>query len=148
MFKQARAAGRGVLGSQHIPYVSFADEETVVLAGGELLSILEIEGLPFETADMDDINAHDRMINALMLNTADEHVMLWSMIIRRRVSEYPEGQFDHTFAQRLDDRYRHRLNRTELFRTGCSWRPSGRRMVAARSGGLGPRSKPKFPLMP
>jgi type IV secretion system protein VirB4 len=105
-----------VLGDQHIPYMRHEDEQTVVLKSGEVMSILEIEGLPFETADMDDINAHDRSLNALLLNVADENVMLWSLTIRRRVSEYPEGQFGSTFAQALDDRYRERLNKTDLFR--------------------------------
>ena len=116
MFKRSKLLKREVLGAQHIPYLRYADGETVVLAGGELLSIIEIEGLPFECSDMDDVNAHDRALNALWLNVADENVMFWSMTIRRRVAEYPEGHFQSTFAQALDDRYRQKLNRTELFR--------------------------------
>ncbi len=116
MFDREALAKRDVLGSRHIPYFRHIDGETTALAGGELLSIIELEGLPFEAVDMDDINAHDRGLNALWLNLADDAVMLWSLTIRRRVSEYPQGAFTSPFAQRLDDRYRERLNRTELYR--------------------------------
>ena len=138
MFDRAAMAKRDVLGSRHIPYIRHIDAETVALAGGELLSIIEVEGLSFEAVDMDEINSHDRELNGLWLNLADDNVMLWSLTIRRRVSEYPHGTFASSFAQALDDRYRERLNRAELYRnrlflavlraptqqTGAGWLPA------------------------
>ena len=115
MFERAAKAKADVLGSLHVPYVRHLDPETVVLAGGELLTIVEVDGLSFEAVDMDDINAHDRLLNALWLNIADDQTMIWSILLRRRVTDYPETQFDNAFVAKLDQRYRERLSRTELY---------------------------------
>ena len=115
MFERAAKAKADVLGSLHVPYVRHLDPETVVLAGGELLTIVEVDGLSFEAVDMDDINAHDRLLNALWLNIADDQTLIWSILLRRRVTDYPETQFDNAFVAKLDQRYRERLSRTELY---------------------------------
>jgi type IV secretion system protein VirB4 len=115
MFNDALSK-REVLGLQHIPYVRHVDGHTIALANGELLSMIEVGGLPHECAGMSDINAHQRMLNGLWLNLADERVGLWSVLIRRRVQEYRRAPISNTFAARLDARYGDRMNETALYR--------------------------------
>ncbi len=110
------AAKREVLGLEHIPYVRHVDAHTIALAHGELLSMIEVGGLPHECAGMSDINAHHRMLNSLWLNLADERVGLWSVLIRRRVQEYAHAAFGNAFAAGLDARHGARMNATALYR--------------------------------
>ena len=91
---------REVLGTEHIPYMRHVDAHTVALTNGELLSMIEVGGLPHECAGMSDINAHHRMLNGLWLNLADERVALWSVLIRRRVQDYQHAEFGNAFAAR------------------------------------------------
>jgi type IV secretion system protein VirB4 len=109
-------AKREILGGEHIPYVRHVDAQTIALANGELLSMIEIGGLSHECAGMSDINAHHRMLNGLWLNLADERVGLWSVLIRRRVLEYERAGFGNAFAAQLDVRYGDRMNGMALYR--------------------------------
>jgi type IV secretion system protein VirB4 len=116
MFEPSKVASKEVLGSKHLPYSRHHDHETLVLEGGELLTILEVGGLPQECAGLDEINSHHRSLNALWLNIADERVALWSVLLRRRSGGYPAGSFGNAFADRLDERYRERMNGQSLYR--------------------------------
>jgi type IV secretion system protein VirB4 len=53
--------------------------------------------------------------NTLLRNIADDGVALWSVILRRRGRDYPEGSFDNTFAAQLDAKYRARMVGDELY---------------------------------
>lgn len=114
--KQDLLAKREVLGGEHIPYVRHVDAHTIALTNGELMSLIEVGGLPHECAGMSDINAHHRMLNGLWLNLADERVGLSSVLIRRRVQEYQRADFGNEFAARLDARYGDRMNGMSLYR--------------------------------
>lgn len=101
--------------SMHIPFVRHIDNETIGLVSRGLLSIIECEGFAFETADIRDANAHHRGLNTLLRNIADDGIALWSVILRRRIQDYPQGSFDNTFAARLDAKYQARMVGEELY---------------------------------
>ncbi len=111
-----KLAARERPGENYIPYRRHLDETTVVLEGRGLLSVIELDGMAFQTADTVDINGHHFAWNTLLRNAADDSVMLWSVTLRRRSAQYPDGTFPNAFAQGLDDRYRERMNGAHLFR--------------------------------
>lgn len=100
----------------YIPYIRHVDTETVALATRGLMKVIVLEGVSFETADVDDLNALHRGLNTLLRNAADQRLALWSHIIRRRESDYPEGAFTSPFARELDAKYRDRMIGTDLYR--------------------------------
>ena len=116
MTARAKFADRERLGSDYVPYVRHADDETVVLEGRALLSIIEVDGLAFETADMSRVNGYHFALNTLLRNVADEAVTLTMVMLRRRVQEYPAGGSGSGFVQGLEDRYRDALNGAQLYR--------------------------------
>jgi type IV secretion system protein VirB4 len=116
MPNSARMLRNEVLGSKHVPYVRHVDASTIGLTDGGLLSVIEVAGMPHDTADMADVNAHHRALNGLLLNLADEQVMVWSVLVRRRAAIYPQGTFRENFVQQLDQRYGARMNGAQLFR--------------------------------
>ena len=88
--------------SLYIPYLRHVDDTTIALDGRGLLSIIEIDGMAFETADVRDVNAHHRALNTLWKNVADDSTMLWSILLRRRASGYPVAlrriRIDHSMV--------------------------------------------------
>src|SRR3954447_13019724 len=93
----------------YIPYIRHVDTETVALASRGLMKVIALEGVSFETADVDDLNALHRTLNTLLRNVSDQRLALWSHIIRRREGDYPEGTFKSSFARELDAKYRDRM---------------------------------------
>ena len=68
MIQVAKLANRERDGSEYIPYRRHIDETTISLEGRGLLSIIEIDGLLFETADTASVNSHHYAWNTLLRN--------------------------------------------------------------------------------
>ncbi|WP_408914472.1 VirB4 family type IV secretion/conjugal transfer ATPase [Brucella pseudogrignonensis] len=111
-----------------IPYVRHVNNETISLADRSLMNIVCVEGISFETADVDELNAFHRQLNTLYRNIADERLSLWTHIIRRRESDYPDGVFENDFCRTLDERYRSRMVNQDLYRNdlyiSLVWNPT------------------------
>lgn len=107
--------GRELTPEGFIPYLRYLDETTIVLRSGALMTMLVLKGASFETADVRDLNALHRQLNILYRNISDERLGLWTHIIRRRATEYPEGTFSSAFAGDLDAKYRARMVSAELY---------------------------------
>lgn len=99
-----------------IPYVRHVDETTVVLDSRALMTVLVLEGVSFETADVRDLNGLHRSLNTLYRNIADDRLALSTHVIRRRDNDYPEGHFANRFFDGLNAKYRERMVHEELFR--------------------------------
>ncbi|MBB3302802.1 type IV secretory pathway VirB4 component [Rhizobium sp. BK077] len=99
-----------------IPYVRHVDETTIALESRALMVMVALEGISFETADVMDLNSLHRDLNTLYRNIADDHLALWSHVIRRRDNAYPDGAFANPFSQGLNARYRDRMIEEDLFR--------------------------------
>lgn len=99
-----------------IPYLRHVDENTIALESRALMVIIALDGVSFETADVLDINALHRDLNTLHRNIADERLALWTHLIRRRDNSYPAGTFKARFSAQLNEKYRERMIREDLFR--------------------------------
>ncbi|MBB4252672.1 type IV secretion/conjugal transfer VirB4 family ATPase [Rhizobium sp. BK008] len=99
-----------------IPYVRHVDETTIALESRALMVMVALEGISFETADVLDLNSLHRDLNTLYRNIADDHLALWTHVIRRRDNAYPDGAFANPFSQGLNARYRDRMIEEDLFR--------------------------------
>ncbi|MBA8862732.1 type IV secretion system protein VirB4 [Ochrobactrum anthropi] len=112
----------------YIPYVRHIDEKTIALSSCALLNIVAVEGISFETADTDELNAFHRQLNTLYRNIADERLSLWTHIIRRRETDYPEGDFQNDFCRQLDAKYRDKMVKQDLYRNdlyiSLVWNPA------------------------
>ncbi|RWI40025.1 MAG: transporter, partial [Mesorhizobium sp.] len=99
-----------------IPYVRHVDRSTLALDSRALMVMIALEGVSFETADVLDLNALHRDLNTLYRNIADERLAVWTHLIRRRDTSYPEGTFTTPFSKALNDKYRARMVDEDLFR--------------------------------
>lgn len=99
-----------------IPYVRHVDETTIALDSRTLMVMITLDGVSFETADVLDLNALYRDLNTLYRNIADERLAIWTHLVRRRDSDYPDGTFATPFSASLNEKYRERMVREDLFR--------------------------------
>ncbi|TCQ74731.1 type IV secretion system protein VirB4 [Ochrobactrum sp. BH3] len=111
-----------------IPYIRHVDQKTIALSNRSLMNIVAVEGISFETADVDELNAFHRQLNTLYRNIADERLSLWTHIIRRRETDYPDGDFKNAFCRDLDAKYRKKMIKQDLYRNdlyiSLVWSPS------------------------
>ncbi len=124
-----------------IPYVRHVDEAVIALDSRALLAMIAVEGVSFETIDAIDLNSLQGDLNTLYRNIADERLAIWTHLIRRRDNTYPDGGFTNPFSAALNDKYRERMVREDLFRNdlylSLLWHPG--RDPAERLANLLPR---------
>lgn len=107
--------GREARAGQRLPYARLADRRTLVLRDGSLLQALAVTGLPFETADAEQLD-HLLAVRDVMLRAAlDSSFVLYHHVVRRRVEADLKGSFANPFAQALDQAWQERLRQRRLF---------------------------------
>lgn len=101
--------------AKFVPYTRHVDDHTVATRDGLLLQTLKVRGYSFETADIIDLNALKRIRETLLRSLADSRFALYHHIVRRDVSQYPDGAFDDPFCRALDRAYKARLDKSRMF---------------------------------
>jgi type IV secretion system protein VirB4 len=100
----------------YLPFTRHVTETVIGLSTRALITVVKLDGVSFETAAMSDLNDLHAKLNLTLRNVADERLALWTHLVRRRSTEYPEGKFRSAFSTALDAKYRERLQGEQLFR--------------------------------
>ncbi|MCI3135346.1 VirB4 family type IV secretion/conjugal transfer ATPase [Phenylobacterium aquaticum] len=100
-----------------LPYARHVTEEIVSLDSGALLTVFQLDGASFETADAETLNDWHEKLNGVWRTLAGERLALWHHLIRKPCADYAPGAFASAFAERLDRAYGARLQRTQMFET-------------------------------
>ena len=99
----------------YLPFGRHITDTVIGLTTRALLTVIRIDGASFETAEISDVNDLHGKLNLTLRNIADPRLALWTHLVRRRTSIYPDGAFRSTFAAELDAQYRDRLRKEALF---------------------------------
>jgi len=91
--------------SSFLPYASQVDRGVVKLQDGAYLAVIKMQGAAHESADAQDINIWHEQLNHFLRNIASPNLSLWSHVVRRDYSEFPEGRFEEGFAHELNEKY-------------------------------------------
>nr|AAN04487.1 VirB4 [Bartonella quintana] len=105
---------RESLPEEYIPYIRHVNQHVIALNSRCLMTVMAVEGVNFDTADINHLNSLHNQLNTLLRNIADERVALYSHIIRRRETIYPESRFFSSFAATLDEN-----TKRKWFRKSC-----------------------------
>ena len=111
----AKLQAREIEPQTYLPYTRHVTPNVISLSTRALMTMLQLDGIAFETADAGDLNDLHTKLNLLWRNVADERLAIWTHLIRRRASTYPEGTFRSAFARDLDAKYRARMVESELY---------------------------------
>ena len=115
MADRATLMAREIEAEAFIPYGRHVNAQTIAVGTQGLMTMVEIEGFAFETADSRDINSLQARLNTLWRNIADPRLALYALMLRRRVQTYPGGLSDSPFAAALDAKYRAKFADDHLF---------------------------------
>lgn len=80
-----------------------------------LLQVLHLAGLPFETADTEEINYRKALRDGALKALASSRFALYHHVVRREVSPSLEGRFADDFSRRLDAAWKDRLAAKKLY---------------------------------
>jgi type IV secretion system protein VirB4 len=98
-----------------IPYSRHVDETTLETKSGDLIQIIKITGLPFETMDQRELDMRKNVRAALLRNVGDPNIALYHHIIRRKINPSLDGSFGNSWCQKLDTTYKHHLQNKRMF---------------------------------
>jgi len=101
--------------SDFIPYACHFDDHTILTKSGDLLQIIKINGLEFETADEDFLCFRKNLRNTLFRSIAKHGTGLYVHTVRRKQSVFPEGRFDPGFPDLLNSAWKEKHSRLKLF---------------------------------
>lgn len=98
-----------------IPYLAHYDGETLLTEDDQLLQIIKLEGLAFQTRDEEELKRQKRFRNRLVRSIAKSDVGITVHVVRRRHFAYPEGSFPNRFCAELDAAWRRRHEQAEQY---------------------------------
>ncbi len=101
--------------SEFIPYSCHFDDNTILSKSGDLLQVIKIDGLAFETADEDFLCFRKNLRNTLFKSIAKHRTALYLHTIRRKQGVYPEGRFNLGFSHRLNSAWKEKHSQLKLF---------------------------------
>ena len=111
----APSAKREVSESEHVPYVALYNDNTLLTRNEDLIQVIKIEGLPFETSSDNYLRLRKRFRNNLVRTLAKSQYALYVHTVRRKQHVYPGGRYPRGFAHDLNEAWKVRHQRLELF---------------------------------
>lgn len=101
--------------SRHLPYSHHIDPTTIGTFDGLMLKVIKLKGFAHETADQEAINYAQEKRNTLLIGLNDSRYAIWSTLIRRRETRFPEGKFENRFSAALNHSYQEKMRDKKMF---------------------------------
>lgn len=98
-----------------IPYTRHVDDTVVALEDGSLMRMYRVDGRPFETSDIADLNSWHNKLNVAWRSIGDDRVALWTHLVRTATDPVLEGTFHSDFARGLQQKYADVLREKVLY---------------------------------
>ena len=99
----------------HIPFARQIDQSTIASRDGLPCQTIRLGGLLFETADSDELNYRAELRDAMLRAIGNSRFAIYHHVIRRRADADLVAQYPDQFSERLDARWRERLEKRELY---------------------------------
>ncbi|NYT79235.1 VirB4 family type IV secretion/conjugal transfer ATPase [Alcaligenaceae bacterium] len=108
--------------SHYVPYLHHVTDKIIASDNHEYLAVIKIGGRSADAASLADQHEWVEALHNVLRGLPFGKLGLYSHVIRRHVSEYPESHFPQPFAKQFDDNYRatfdsHGLMINELYLT-------------------------------
>jgi type IV secretion system protein VirB4 len=107
--RKEQAAGK------RLPYARHLDDVTLETRDGLLMQVIHLAGLPFETADSEELNYRKAVRDVMLRGLSSSRFALYHHIVRRQVDATTQGTFADAFSARLDADWSERLATRRLY---------------------------------
>lgn len=98
-----------------LPYAGHINDHTLATRDGDLIQMIQLDGVAFETADSETLNHMAAVRDVVMRGIANANLMLYCHVNRRRVTAELSGEQPEGFARDLDAAWQHRLSQKQLY---------------------------------
>ncbi len=99
-----------------VPYVAHVNAHTLRTLDGSLVQVVHLGGLPFDTADGDELDLFKRIRNQLWKTFSNSNLAVYHHLVRRRRVTLPQGEFEPSgFAAQLNKVWCERLSQRKLY---------------------------------
>lgn len=99
----------------NLPFAAQRDDHTIETRDGLLMQCIAMRGMMFETADSEELNYRKVLRDAMLQSVGSSRFALYHHIVRRRVDMELEASFPDSFSQSLDDKWRARIGKRQLY---------------------------------
>ena len=103
-----RVVRREQSAGSRLPYARHLDDETIELRDGNLMQVIHLVGLPFETVDSEMLNYRKTVRETMLRGLASSRFAVYHHVIRREVRAAVEGEYADDFSRDLDQAWRAR----------------------------------------
>lgn len=110
-----KRAAREVPAGSHLPYARHIDDVTIETRDGLLMQTIRLGGLLFETADSDELNYRAELRDAMLRAVGSSRYAIYHHLVRRKADVALDAEWPDDFSERLDERWRSRLGRKQLY---------------------------------
>jgi type IV secretion system protein VirB4 len=100
---------------KRLPYARHLDPRTLETRDGLPLQVIHLAGLPFETADSEELNYRKAVRDVMLRGLSSSRFAVYHHIIRREAKVGTEGQFADRFSRDLDAAWSARLEGRKLY---------------------------------
>jgi type IV secretion system protein VirB4 len=100
---------------KRLPYARHLDDVTIETRDGLLMQVIHLAGLPFETADSEELNYRKAVRDVMLRSLSSSRFAIYHHIVRRQVDARTEGAFDDAFSADLDAAWSERLAARKLY---------------------------------
>ncbi len=104
--KDSPYLGREVQAADFIPYLGHFDKNTIITKNNELIQVVKVDGYSFETADDEDVDMKKSVRNTLFKSIGSGNIAIWTHLIRKRHSQFPESNFTPGFANYVNEKWK------------------------------------------
>lgn len=101
--------------SDMLPYTHHYDVHTVMTVDNALVQVIKLDGLQFEALTDAQLNRFKHQRNTLWRAIANSNRGIYTHLIRRRKTLYPEGEQQTWFAKYFDGLWKERFAKKEVF---------------------------------
>lgn len=113
---QARQKKLSPTAELYLPYTRHITRDLIGLRSRAVMTTIALDGISFETTDVEDLNILQNQLNLLWRNVAHDQLAIYTHMVRRRDKNYPEGEFWAPFARDLDAKYKAKMVSQDLYR--------------------------------
>ncbi len=100
--------------SRRINVISHYDDETLLDKSGKLIKIIKLKGLDAFTKSNETLATYKRRRNSLLKDFNSEFaIYFWEL--RRKINDYPSGQFNDAFSNAVNEKYKKRIQEREMY---------------------------------
>ena len=111
----AQVAKHDPRAGDRLPYAGHINDHTLATRSGELIQMIQLDGIAFETADSETLNHMAAVRDVVMRGIANANLMLYCHVNRRRVTAELAGEQPAGFARDLDAAWQQRLAQKQLY---------------------------------